>query len=345
MTRQSASTRPGSATPETSHGRLHRLGWQLGWSSLILVIAILSGLPAAIAQHFISLGIADLATHTSGNSIVSARAFATGMTVALVVTTNILILVFLPLAWRRISSPRRLRTLAYIAIQLWAVSIGLILPDPTIAFIITLDLAGAGSTAWWVWQKKWRGAGVAPSPLAGVLRPDLHTGQIWYAVIAGRNATKVRPVIIIAPASQGRWDVAYLTTQQPPAHLTQHYIPVPEGALRGLPKGNWVSLRDPRTLKPSQFRTYTGLTPTWLYTTTAERLTLPADPHAFTIDEEHAGETMGPIEHTLRHMFALHDDDTQARVASSRNFRALLKLRLTPPVPKRSKTPPPADKP
>ena len=51
---------------------------------------------------------------------------------------------------------------------------------------------------------------------------------------------------------------------------------------------------------------------------------------------------MGPVEHTLRHMFALHDGDADARIASSRNFRTLLKMRLTPPIPTR--TPKPAAK-
>lgn len=339
MARSRRTTKTAPPKAETSFQRVYRdTLWTLRWITTWVIIAFAIGAPAAGVQQLIRMGVSALTTlaAVSGPTAVS---FETGLLAGIALLMNAVVLILLPVAWRHISHPNTLRVLAYAAIMIWAVATGLLIPDPLIGWMVTLDIAGAGSAGWWMWQRQWRGAGVAPSPLAGALRPDLHTGQIWYAVVAGSHETKVRPVIILAPADNGQWTVAYFTSQPPRDHRARHYLEIPEGSLRGLPKANWASLRDPRELTRKQFRTYSGLAPTWVYVQLCQRFNLFVDPHAFTVNETSAGQHGGPIEHLFHRMFRLQTTDADVRSAASANFRAFMRMTIIPPRPGRTDPP------
>lgn len=305
-------------------------GTTLGYLTLWFIIAITAGLPIALIGVFLRTTLQSLYSLTEYDAPIIELAFQNGIRVGLASITLFLAFTVTPLAWRYVSGPKTLRGLAYATIQAIALGVGLLVPDPLTGFFVTYTVAGAGSTAWWIWQKRWRGTGVAPSPLAGVLRPEIHTGQIWFAVISGSHDTKVRPIIVLGPAANNRWTVAYFTTQSPKEHLSKHYIPVPLGKLRGLPKDNWLSLRDPRELTRSQFRTYTGLAPSWLYTTACVETETVLDPHALTIQEFEAGEGLGPVEKMFRNILKLSKTDEEFRETVSDNMKALMQLQVIP---------------
>lgn len=297
-----------------------------------ITAAILTGLPIAIIETTIRFIIDNssawlLGGHSTAQAIYS---FTIGMRVGFAVILILSTWLLLPFLWRITSSPRMLRLIAYVSIQVWALSAGLALPTNDTGGWATWYLAGCGTVAWWVWQSRWRGAGVAPSPIAGLLRPELHSGQIWYAVVTGARDTKVRPVIILGAAEDNKWMIAYSTSQEPREHLAQHYIAVPHGGLRGLPKENWVSLRDPRPLSRRQFRTYTGLAPEWLYKEICKKVNFTADPHAFTIKELKADERPGLIERLVGRVLSLGNRDPELDHALSSNLKALFLIDVTP---------------
>ncbi len=294
--------------------------------------AVLTGLPIAILETLTRLGISSSASWLIGPTASAGAVYSftigmrVGFAVILILTTWLLI----PFLWRMTSSPRMLRLIAYVSIQVWALSAGLSLPTNDTGGWLTWYLAGCGTVAWWVWQSRWRGAGVAPSPIAGLLRPEIHSGQIWYAVVTGAKDTKVRPVIVLGPAEDNKWMIAYSTSQEPKEHLAQYYIAVPHNGLRGLPKENWVSLRDPRPLSRRQFRTYTGLSPDWLYKEICEDVAFPASPHAFTIKELKAGEKLGFVERFLSRMVSFGNRDPEMDRAIAANLKALFLIDVAP---------------
>lgn len=299
------------------------VGWVLGNLAAWTVMGLLAGLPALTVESqlrtFIALAADAIAESSLGSFDATARV---GLSVTLALTTMTLT----PLLWRVVSQPLILRALLAATVQLLAVSAALLFPAPGVGSVVALTLAGTGSIGWILWSKKWRGAGVAPSPLAGVLRPEIRPGQIWFAVVVGTATTKVRPVIVLGrPEGSSRWTVAYLTTQEPRPHLAEHYIEVPPGDLRGLPKGNWVSLRDPRTLPRPKFRSYNGLAPAWLYEAVCSAVGVDASSAALTIPEAHAGEQAGPVERFLRRGLMLGSAESRDVLAAmNENLRALL---------------------
>jgi hypothetical protein len=319
----------GKAGRSASARALYDFGVSLGYAALVIIFAVVAGLPSAFGQVFVRLGINNLVSLLSAGNPAIEPVAANLSRSLFAATVGFVTIILLPFAWRAVSRPAWLRGLAYAVIQILAICIALLIPDAGIGWNVALTLGGPASYAWWKWQKRWRGSGVAPSPISGYLRPEIHTGQIWYAVVTGSHETKVRPVMVLKPAPEGRWLVAYFTTQRPKPHLEAFYTDVPEGGLRGLPKENWVSLRDPRELSRHQFKTYTGMAPTWLYEGICSTLGLEADPHALTVNEIKAGEHSGPFESVLRRILWLRDDTLDVRVAASSNIKAMFTMNLT----------------
>lgn len=204
------------------------------------------------------------------------------------------------------------------------------MPDILTSWWVAWWLGGLGTTGWWTWEQRWRGSGVAPSPLAGVLRPELHPGQIWFATISGRRQTKVRPIIVLGSGPRkGTWSAAYFTSQSPRyENLAEFYTHVEAGVIRGIEVDNWVSLNDLRTLTRGDFRTYTGIAPTWLYETVCQAYDIVPDVHAHTVNEEKAGEAPAPTYLAILSALGLVKRDGRVNESSQswRNTWALANL-------------------
>lgn len=305
----------------------------------ILVAAILSGVPAASVESFLDAYILWAAFQLNFEVAAYAYTFANAVNAAFGVLALLATPLLVPILWRRFSKPGILRTVAYLSVQVCAIGVGLVIPDIINGALITLALAGAGTIGWWNWQLRWRGVGVAPSPLAGVLRPHVDPGQIWFGIVPGRQQTKVRPVMVLDVAPDGKhWRVAYFTTQTPKTtQYAKQYLEVPAGSIRGFQKDNWVSLVDPRSLSRSQFRTYTGLAPKWLYeqVCTAHGISPAAD--SWTIDEEIAGQGHSPVYKTIaKALGLLKTDERIPDIASWETAWALMRLPIDAKRPART---------
>lgn len=261
-----------------------------------LTIGIIGGLPLAIVTLLLLLA-ADIITFAFNFSVPSyAEIFNIGLTVGVGFLLLLSTVLVIPVAWRKFSDPKTLSRLAYVGLGNVAVAVGLLMPDIFTAWWATWWVGGILTTSWWTWHERWRGSGVAPSPLAGVLRPELSSGQVWFASIHGKRETKVRPVIVLGSGPRkGTWSVSYFTSQEPKTeHLASLYLHVPNGTLRGVSRDNWASISDLRTLTRGDFRTYTGIAPTALYRQICEGYGLTPDPSAHTVDETKAGTKPAP---------------------------------------------------
>lgn len=310
---------------------VRRILQKWGQATLTVVLSALTGVPAALASATLSLVPLGLAAWAALPST-EAMWFTFGVNALGGFLGLIAVAVILPALWGRVSNPTILRSIAYAAIQIVAISLGGFVPPQWSGWIITWAVASFGTSAWWLWQHRWRGAGVAPNPLMGVLRPSIHPGQIWYAVVHGVQETKIRPVLVLDrdPHDPHKWIVAYFTTREPKyAHLAAKYIPVPAGKLRGLSKDNWLSITDPRELSRGQFRSYTGVAPTWLYVQACQAHKMPANGLAITIDESAAGQGRSPWTMKVRRAIGLDkhiSDDVDLHVIDI--VRQLLHLPL-----------------
>lgn len=293
---------------------------------------VIAGLPAALTTFSISNTSSALA-RSLDTTTEATYLFDVGLSAGLAFIFLVAIPSSVIALWSRISRPSLLRAMALITIQFVSIGIGLLLPPAVNGAPITWALAGIGSVGWWSWQIKWRGTGIAPSLLAGVLRPHIHPGQIWFAVVVGRKETKIRPVMVLNPdtTEPHRWVIAYFTTQPPKNdYIDDHYLQIPAGALRGLAADNWIALNDPRTLNRPNFRTYTGLAPTWLYEAVSNAHGMTPNPLAWTIDEMVAGEGLSPMQKSLMRSLGLrHGDNPNFEDTSWETAAEILKLPIS----------------
>lgn len=306
---------------------------------IVFVAAMLSGIPAASVTSFLDAYILWAAFQLDFEVAAYAYTFANAVNAAVGVLALLGTPLLVPLLWRRFSRPGMLRTVAYIAVQIIAIGIGLVFPDFVNGALITLALAGAGTIGWWNWQLRWRGVGVAPSPLAGVLRPHVDPGQIWFGIVPGRQQTKVRPVMVLDADPDGKhWKVAYFTTQPPKtSQQAKNYVSVPAGSIRGFQKDNWVALSDARSLSRSQFRTYTGLAPKWLYEDVCRAHGIEPSQESWTIDEEMAGQGHSPVYKTIAKALGLiKTEERLPDIASWETAWALMRLPIDAKRPARS---------
>lgn len=301
--------------------------------------AILAGIPAASIALFLEAYILWIAFQLDFEVAAYAYTFAGAIEAAFGVLALLGTPLLVPILWRRFSKPGILRTVAYLAVQIIAIGVGLVMPDLMNGSLLTLALAGAGTIGWWNWQLRWRGVGVAPSPLAGVLRPHVDPGQIWFGIIPGRQQTKVRPVMVLDVEPDGKhWRVAYFTTQPPKnPQYAKNYVFVPAGVIRGFQKDNWVSLSDTRVLSRSQFRTYTGLAPKGLYEQVCIAHGVTPSEESWTIDEEIAGQGHSPVYKTIaKALGLLKTDERIPDIASWETAWALMRLPIDAKRPARS---------
>lgn len=296
-----------------------------------LAVGIIGGFPIALLVLGLAL-VTDLITFSIGFSVPSyAEIFNIGLNVGLGFVLLLGTLILTPVAWRRFSNPKTLIKLAYLSVVTMSVSVGLLIPDIFTSWWIVWWLGGLSTTAWWTWNQRWRGAGVAPSPLAGVLRPELHPGQIWFASIKGRKETKVRPVMVLSTGPRAStWYVAYFTSQAPRnEQFESMYLKVERGTLRGINLDNWITLADIRTLTRGDFRTYTGIAPTWLYASVCKSYDIQPDGSAHTVDEEKAGERPAPTHLAVLSALGLRKprtDNSQALSEATQSWKTTIAL-------------------
>jgi len=274
-------------------------------SFLVILVVLIAGAPAMGLQSILR------------NSLITAvpstllEGYASVLPGALVLLSFLLLaLIFLivPFIWRRTADPTLLRVTVYAAVQVVSASLALLLPEPAgSAFAILLG--GEGTLGWWIWQRRWRGAGVAPSPLTGILKPPIVPGQIWYAFIVGTKENKIRPVLVLNwDKERSGWIVAYFTSQPPKsAEIAEKYLHAEDKQIRGMKRETWVHVSDVRVLGKRAFRSYTGLAPAWLYNAACERADCPPYADARIIEEVSAGEKPSPFEANLMRLLGFKD--------------------------------------
>jgi hypothetical protein len=314
-----------------------RNGFRHIWT--VWVAAVLSaivGLPAGAVTILLGNSLTDLTGFIGGRNSVFDYTLEIGLRVGLGALIGFGVTVGTPWVWRHADSPAVLRLIASTAVQGYALAISLFIPYFVYSFTVAVAVAGTGNVVLWLWQRRWRGVGVAPTPLAGILRPALHPGQVWYATIRGTRETKVRPVIVLGESIEnpGRWIVAYGTTQPPRSEWMQNqYVHVPYGVIRGIPKETWVSAKDIRELKRPNFRTYLGIAPEAVYNDICTHAGRPPAPDARLIREGRAGRGHGPLETALRQTLGLERSDTPPVVdnANWETLKTLLFMPIDPP--------------
>lgn len=296
-----------------------------------LTIGALGGLPVAAAV----LGLKYLISQIAILAAIQIESYRDAYELGITGGISLLILIgtisLTPIAWRKFSKPETLTRLAYLALFLISVALGILVSaSSTTVFWISWWLGGVSTAAWWTWSQRWRGEGVAPSPLAGVLKPEIHPGQIWFASVPGKQVTKVRPVMILNPVpNSSQWLVAYFTSQRPKYQKFEKlYKFVPNGTIRGLSIDNWVAIADAKTLGRSYFRTYTGLAPTKLYEEVMEAYGIPVNPLARTINEDSAGANAAPTHKAILKLLGLkkYDDIDPAETISWQTAIRLMNL-------------------
>lgn len=307
-----------------------------------LLIGALGGLPVAGAVLGLKSLIAQIAALTSIEVESYRNVYELGITGGISLLILIGTVALTPIAWRKFSKPETLTRLAYLALFLISVGLGILVSAPTISiFWLSWWLGGVSTAAWWTWSQRWRGEGVAPSPLAGVLKPEIHPGQIWFASVPGKQVTKVRPVIVLNPVPNSpQWLVAYFTSQKPKYQkFEKMYRFVPKGTIRGLSIDNWVAVADAKTIARSYFRTYTGLAPTKLYEEVMEAYGIPVNPLARTINEDAAGENAAPTHKAILKLLGLrkYDDIDPAETISWQTAIRLMNLPVDSKEDRRSK--------
>lgn len=307
-----------------------------------LLIGALGGIPVAAAV----LGFKTLVTNITGLANIEVDSYREVYELGILGGTSLILLIstitLTPLAWRKISKPETLTKLAYIALFLLSFALGILISAPFLnVFWVSWWLGGVATAAWWTWSQRWRGEGVAPSPLAGVLKPEIHPGQIWFASVPGKQVTKVRPIIVLNPVPNSpQWLVAYFTSQKPKYQkFEKMYKFVPKGTIRGLSIDNWVSVADAKTLARSYFRTYTGLAPTKLYEDVMAAYGIPPNPLARTINEVSAGENTAPTHKAILKLLGLrkYDDIDPAETISWQTAIRLMNLPVDSREDRRSK--------
>jgi mRNA-degrading endonuclease toxin of MazEF toxin-antitoxin module len=295
--------------------KIKRLLWR---SFLALILGVFAGAQGALIQYLVRLGIHWLSDQFAFYDSSAQTAFISGMSSGLALFMLLAVLVITPWSWRRINEPDNLRLLAYIVMQTVGISFGLMGEQSWFSVATTFIIIAIGTIVWWQWQRRWRGVGIAPSVLSGILRPPIHSGQIWFAYVPGEKETKNRPVVVLGAAGSGRWNIAYYTTRGPKSSsLEKYYLKVDVGQVRGMVKDNWINISAVRVLKRNQFRTYIGLVPKELYVQVCVALNLELDDQAWVIEEESAGSEPGPMDIEIKNTLGMGSRETPASPVDS----------------------------
>lgn len=298
----------------------------------ILTLSIVAGVESAFIVKGIKLFINHLVTVLfkpyEAEHIILANSLLSGISILLFIG----LVIFIPKIWRKVVGISKQRAIIYTTIQLFGISIGLIGLSKGFSFWLTFFIVFSGTRTWWSWEHRWRGVGHSPSIRAGIIRPKIHPGQIWFAYVPGEKETKNRPIMTLKQADNGRWVIAYFTTRAPKYQAQEKYfIAVKADTLRGMEKDSWINISDTKALKRGQFRTYIGLAPKALYEEVCRATNVEPDPLSWTIDENLAGESFGPMEAEFRRAIGMTHGITDPRrsVEGLRSiFKSFFKLNI-----------------
>lgn len=325
-----AATPPhGAASPRPS-GLARAASWSLR-ALVVLIAVVVAGAPSGLMEGILRWGVDSLVP-----ADVSGSPLPTAVPGALVLTALALLAVTafgVPVVWRRSNNPAVLRLCMYVSLQTVAVALGLLVSlNAGLGQFVSWAFGGAGTVVWWSWQKKWRGAGLAPSPLTGILKPAILPGQIWYAFVQGRQEGKVRPVLVLNwDGTRHGWICAYFTSQPPPSpKIAAGYIAADVGAVRGLDKRNWLRVSETRALGRRAFRSYTGLAPRWLYDAACVRAGCPPHADARTVDERSAGHSKTAFELALLDALGVRQTARQGMGEDAKAASSFLRRLLSP---------------
>ena len=284
----------------------------------LLCLSLLAGIEAGLIQYGIRRMGYQLNSYLDsldpGTRILNISSFLAAISVVLLLA----LAVFTPAFWRRVRGIGSQRAVVYTTVQVFGISIGLFGLNAWFSFSLTTLTVFAGTRIWWHWERRWRGVGRSPSIRSGIMRPTIHPGQIWFAFVKGEKETKNRPVITLHATDNGRWLVAYYTSR-PPRYEAQkkYFFEVPADTVRGIEKDSWINLADVRALKRNQFRTYIGLAPRSVYEDVCEGASVTPDPMSWTIPENSAGESYGPVESEFRRILGLDYNDEPGRAVEN----------------------------
>lgn len=271
----------------------------------LLTLLVPVGLIAAGVEYLVAGGLVATASAAQFPTVADTSLYTSGLLAGVSFLLLFGVPLLVPVLWRRLRlGPRHFRALALVGVQCYAIGAGLLIGRGGVpGWWITFLLSCVGTLGWFAWQRRWRGDGMAPSILTGVVRPPVAPGQVWYAYVVGNRETKVRPVLVLKDSGGKRWVVVYLTSKEPHANVAHNYLEVAEGNLRGLPRRSWAHLSDTRALAKGRFRTYVGRMPGGLYQQVCESVGVSPREDAQVLREGRAGRVKGPAEVAMRHAF------------------------------------------
>jgi hypothetical protein len=300
---------------------------------VLLPAAMVAGAPGGWGVHTVNA----LTKHLSENTgLATARGvvlYQQGLQLVLATLIGVTVSVLIPALWRRLRSRHAAEFLAWVFTQLIAVAFGLLVPvtQPN-GWIVGAAFGGTLTVAWLHWLYKWRGVGVAPSPLTGVLKPTPRAGQVWFAYIVGTRNSKLRPVILLNNTGT-KWQVAYLTSKtQTGTPREGGTVYVKTTQMRGIALNSWVMFNDLRELRKQKLRSYVGLCPEWLYFEVCSKAGVTPDGKAWTLKETTAGAAPGVVERAVRTAFGSRDNGSPKAVFTREDLLPAVKFFTKTPI-------------
>ena len=136
------------------------------WRSFKRIGALLGlVLPIAFAAAGIQYLIHSVAHWASAeqqiNDPTSEQALNAGLIVGVSFIFLFLVTMLTPIVWRRVRKPRYSRLIALLAVQSYAIGVGLLATEQKASWFVTFLLSSFGTIGWYAWRRRWRGHGIA----------------------------------------------------------------------------------------------------------------------------------------------------------------------------------------
>ncbi|HEX2807800.1 MAG TPA: hypothetical protein VHN80_16695 [Kineosporiaceae bacterium] len=189
-----------------------------------------------------------------------------------------------PRAWQRITTATGRRVLGFGCASLAAAAIGLPFPGVVThaaGTLISLAAAVGAFRLWNVWRTRWCGAGENPNLLAGVVRPPVRPGQLWWSTGPAQDdgSSGKRAVLVIGRHPGGSWDVAAITFQDKESRLPGQ-LQVPPQRVRHFTSTGWLNVTDRLPMGRDQLGNYIGRAPHTFHQEVRAHAGIPTAPSA-----------------------------------------------------------------